>query len=766
MVGFERRNSSGLEQVLNMERKSLVSRDMFDNPDVKLRYEAYSRLQAAAVAFGETFQLPEIVAIGGQSDGKSSLLEAFLGYRFNVREVEMGTRRPLIVQMVHDPSALEPRCRLQEEKSEEYGPVITPETAVAEAIMRRTEEHLKELGGVAVSSKPIVMRAEYAFCPNLTIVDTPGFILKGRNGEADSTPDDIMTMVKAQVAPPHRLILFLQQSSVEWASSLWLRVVQEVDPSFQRTVIVASKFDNRLKEFAERWEVDKYLSATGYLPATARPFFVTLPKDRTIQTSSEWRRQMQEVDYQILKFLRENIKGGFDEERFGNRIGFTNLKRYLEEELARRYREAAPATLALLNERCEAGLAELRNLDARLAASEDVATLRKSAMQLAAAMANQVQQLLCGSAQPDPAVHGMTTDEERIASRIPQWPGISSKVQPPNAGLRLLGGASFERCLNEFQEAAHALKFPSAVAKDKVANVLLAYKGKNMLGGAGRAAEDIARQTAKELLGPLLSTACCRLAFVIRHIFEIAAQHAMTACSIKDNLQPYVAFHAALRSAYHHFLGKLEEQTKLLMQHHLDSVTSEFAVNLLASLPDESSDDELNGPGDKCKEERRKTHMTVPETPSPETDAAKPLKDVGNSIAPGRYVDNSPSKGRVPKSRRVKMASVYGSSLFEGRGSYEEVILYAERLFGKIRRSVAAQVAPTTLKAAFLDPVHDQLSTAVAIDLFAVTDQEFMGMFTAAGAVHNLQAKRDVMQRRLDGLQKCRTEFAELAKML
>lgn len=56
-----------------------------------------------------------------QSDGKSSLLEAFLGFRFNVREVEMGTRRPLIVQMVHDPSAEAPRCRLQEESSEEYG---------------------------------------------------------------------------------------------------------------------------------------------------------------------------------------------------------------------------------------------------------------------------------------------------------------------------------------------------------------------------------------------------------------------------------------------------------------------------------------------------------------------------------------------------------------------------------------------------------------------------------------------------------------------
>lgn len=46
---------------------------------------ACSRLQAAAVAHGESLPIPEIVAIGGQSDGKSSLLEAFLGFRFNIR---------------------------------------------------------------------------------------------------------------------------------------------------------------------------------------------------------------------------------------------------------------------------------------------------------------------------------------------------------------------------------------------------------------------------------------------------------------------------------------------------------------------------------------------------------------------------------------------------------------------------------------------------------------------------------------------------------
>lgn len=74
--------------------------------------------------------------------------------------MEIGTRRPLIAQMVHDPAALQPRCRLQNEDDDDYGAPITPETAIAGAIQKRTEEHLTKLGGVSVSSKPIIMRTE------------------------------------------------------------------------------------------------------------------------------------------------------------------------------------------------------------------------------------------------------------------------------------------------------------------------------------------------------------------------------------------------------------------------------------------------------------------------------------------------------------------------------------------------------------------------------------------------------------------------------
>ena len=42
--------------------------------------------------------------------------------------------------------------------------------------------------------------------------------------------------------------------------------------------------------------------------------------------SGEWRGQIQQVDAGVLHHLRTEVVGGFDEERFGTRIGFGNLK--------------------------------------------------------------------------------------------------------------------------------------------------------------------------------------------------------------------------------------------------------------------------------------------------------------------------------------------------------------------------------------------------------------------------------------------------------
>lgn len=764
------------------------AQDLFDNPASRIRYEAYSRLQAAAVAFGENLPIPEIVAIGGQSDGKSSLLEAFLGFRFNITSSEMGTRRPLIVQMVHDPAALEPRCRLQDEDTDEYGPVI-PEAALAEAIRDRTEMHLRKLG-TTVSGKPIVMRAEFAYAPNLTIVDTPGFILKARKGEADSTPDDILAMVKAQCAPPHRLILFLQQSSVEWCSSLWMHIVQEVDPHFQRTVMVCSKFDNRLKEFSERWEVDKYLSASGYLPPSVKPFFVALPKDRqgggagiaSTATSAEWRRAIQEVDASVKQHLRGGIEGGFDEERFGARIGFGNLRRFLEEELARRYRDAAPATLALLQERCESVARELIAADKKLAEAGDVVSLRRSAIQYVLSIASRVEAILEGSPLIDPMQYGWTTDEERSAATGGNWPGVAAAaVKPPNAGLRLFGGAAFERVLQEFQEAARCLEFP-AVQRDRVANILLAFKSRNG-GGVAKAAEELARGAAREALGPLLDAACARLGAVVKRAFDIAAEQSqLQRGSEYERLRPYVAFHAALRSAFQAFVAGLEDRCRGIVRHHLETATSEYAIQQLADshkaddvpsvYESEAGPDENEPAGAVGRMPFAETQQTVPETPSPDVVTAnKPdhlrRAAMAAAAAAGRNVDeDSPGKGRVAKVARTSAAAGGMGPPTTAGSAYLSVCQQASSLFGRIRQTVACQAAPATLKSAFLEPLDSQLAAELSVEMFGRKDEDFMGLFTAAGVLSALEASRDALAKRVEGLVRCKNEFQELARCL
>lgn len=60
---------------------------------------------------------------------------------------------------------------------------------------------------------------------------------------------------------------------------------------------------------------------------------------------------------------------------------------------------------------------------------------------------------------------------------------------------------------------------------------------------------------------------------------------------------------------------------------------------------------------------------------------------------------------------------------------YAEVCSRASFLFARIREVVACRATPTTLKAAFLDPIPYGLTTEVNLDIFARTDNEFMTMF-------------------------------------
>ncbi|XP_073027825.1 LOW QUALITY PROTEIN: dynamin-related protein 5A [Primulina eburnea] len=800
------------------------SMDAFNStvPEFKTRFEAYNRLQAAAVAFGEKIPIPEIVALGGQSDGKSSLLEALLGFRFNVREVEMGTRRPLILQMVHDSTALEPRCRFQEEDSEEYGNPILSSTAIADTIKSRTEAHLKKIR-TAVSSKPIVMRAEYAHCPNLTIIDTPGFVLKAKKGEPESTPDEILSMVKSLASPPHRILVFLQQSSVEWCSSLWLDTVREIDPAFRRTVIVVSKFDNRLKEFTDRWEVDRYLSASGYLGESTRPFFVALPKERSAISNDEFRKQISQVDTEVMSYLRDGIKGGFDEEKYKSYVGFGCLRDYLESELQKKYKEAAPATIALLEQRCSEVTTELTRMERKIQATSDVSHLRRSAMLHVSFICNHLEALLDGAADPEPEQWGKTTEIEKFESGIGCWPGVTTGVKPANATLRLYGGAAFERVVHEFRCATYSMECP-VVSREKVANILLAHAGRGGSRGVTEAAAEIARAAAKTWLAPLLDTACDRLAFVLCNLFDIAIErnqhHHAGYGHQSGDMDGYVGFHAALRHSYNCFIKDLAKQCKQVVRHHLDSVTSPYSqvyyendvlgslssgVNSISrlnqvsagssffelsdgrpALNKEATKDQENIPPEKNdttpgkvaegRDALRECQMTVPETPSPDQPSDGNYlvkKEVGNCIEVGarkRYPrltgNNRNSDNCIIQNGGGLLFGCGDNNTSRSGSAYSDICSSAAQHFARIREVLVERGVASTLNSSFLIPCKERLMVALGLDLFAVSDEKFMDMFVAPGALDVLQNERQSLHKRQKILHSCLNEFKNVARSL
>lgn len=155
--------------------------------------------------------------------------------------------------------------------------------------------------------------------------------------------------------------------------------------------------------------------------------------------------------------------------------------------------------------------------------------------------------MLRGASQLDPSVFGMTTTEEHTYLGHGVWPGIPTVVAPPNASLKLFGGAAFERCLQEFQSAAGLLDVPR-VARDKVANVLLAHRGVSTGTMCDQVAQQIACGMANAMLLPLLDAASKRLAQMLRRVFDIA-KLAMDSRSggPGDLLRMYVSFHASLQ---------------------------------------------------------------------------------------------------------------------------------------------------------------------------------------------------------------------------
>uniref|UniRef100_A0A8C4HM64 Dynamin-1-like protein n=1 Tax=Dicentrarchus labrax TaxID=13489 RepID=A0A8C4HM64_DICLA len=203
-----------------------------------------NRLQEVFLTVGaEIIQLPQIVVVGSQSSGKSSVLESLVGRDFLPRGSGIVTRRPLVLQLIN----VSP-LRSAGVKAEEWGTFLHCKNQIFtdfQEIRREVEAETERSSGdnKGITTEPIYLKIFSPKVLNLTLVDLPGITKVPVGDQPEDIEAQVQEMILSFISNPNSLILAVSPANSDLATSDALKLAREVDPDGRRTLLVVSKLD-------------------------------------------------------------------------------------------------------------------------------------------------------------------------------------------------------------------------------------------------------------------------------------------------------------------------------------------------------------------------------------------------------------------------------------------------------------------------------------------------------------------------------------------
>lgn len=181
-------------------------------------------------------ELPNIVVIGSQSSGKSSVLEGLVGKDFLPRGKDIVTRRPLIIQLFNtqEPTEYATFSHKSDSKFSDF-------TLVRREIEAETERVAGK--GKAISKAPIHLSIYSPNLLSLTLVDLPGITKIPIGDQPADIEQQIRNLVLEYANRPNAILLAITPANSDLANSDSLKITREVDPLGQRTIGVLTKLD-------------------------------------------------------------------------------------------------------------------------------------------------------------------------------------------------------------------------------------------------------------------------------------------------------------------------------------------------------------------------------------------------------------------------------------------------------------------------------------------------------------------------------------------
>ncbi|KAI7748420.1 hypothetical protein M8C21_007577 [Ambrosia artemisiifolia] len=171
-----------------------------------------NRIQRACTALGDygggdsTFSslwdaLPSVAVVGGQSSGKSSVLESIVGRDFLPRGSGIVTRRPLVLQL-HQTEG-------REEEYAEFGHLPRRRFTDFSLVRKEIQDETDRITGKTkqISPIPIHLSIYSPHVVNLTLIDLPGLTKVAVEGQSETIVEDIENMVRLYVEKVDCLIV-------------------------------------------------------------------------------------------------------------------------------------------------------------------------------------------------------------------------------------------------------------------------------------------------------------------------------------------------------------------------------------------------------------------------------------------------------------------------------------------------------------------------------------------------------------------------------
>ena len=296
--------------------------------------------------------LPQIICVGAQSSGKTSIIESIVGKDFLPKGTGIVTRRPLILQLKYQKSG-EDYCEFLHKpgvKITDFSTITTEITNETNRVAGRNK---------MISDEPIILRIFSTNLVDLTLVDLPGLVKVPIAGQPDNIDSVVKKIVLDFISNPNAIILALSPANIDIANSDSLKIAREVDPYFTRTLGVISKLDlvENPEDIIEIINNKTYPLKYGYIGVTCRN-----SKDNFNNKSIEAAIKEEEETYEQINEYKGII----------NCLGIKKLTKRLSEVLTQTIRTAIPSIKESLSDTIYRKENELRALGEILIDNDEI----------------------------------------------------------------------------------------------------------------------------------------------------------------------------------------------------------------------------------------------------------------------------------------------------------------------------------------------------------------------------------------------------------